>query len=192
MGIANSRSRDKKKEDPVHESPPAPVIEEEVISSSSSSSSSSSPLNKELKRANSLYGDKAIKLSNFLSILRNPSTRAVRIHGSRHLQSMFDTIKKPAEVSLIIEKTSPSSKDDSAAAVPVVCLISGDEENTRACAGYINESWAGAVKRAFGSSDGGAENNKLRWIVSNHSYAVATDAVDKPITQSQLPAGCTG
>jgi hypothetical protein len=126
-----------------------------------------------------------INLENFCKLLKNPTTTAVRLHGSRHVQTMLEEASDLQQMDVVVAFSS-SPQNNSPPRVPVVVLVGGDEDNTRACAKFTLLAWKSALARVGHNQD----DIPCKWFVSNHSYAVSMTAMDTQVPQALLPPGC--
>eukprot|EP01046_Picozoa_sp_COSAG06_P056685 COSAG06_NODE_10804_length_1613_cov_1.933289_1_plen_166_part_00 len=151
-----------------------------------------------------LHGDD-INVANVIKKLKDPKTLALRLHGSKDVQTMLkeivqqmQKIEKDIEANpmgkeqehIDDERTVRSQMHDlkDVYLVPVVVLTTGDQANNRACAKFILEAWNGALQAA-GFPDQHVNEN---WYVSNHNFAVSLGSPDKEVQQADLPLGCEG
>ena len=121
--------------------------------------------------------------------LRNVSARmkegysAVRLHGSRNVQTMLGEATQLSDLQVFL-----SSSSSTTAVLPVVVLVdpNGKINNHVLCAQWINEVW----KAALTKTGGNAESMPCPFYVSNHKVAVSCQNAGAQLQLTDLPEGC--
>jgi len=111
-----------------------------------------------------------INIENVLQLLRLPTTKAIRIHGSRDVQNMLKEISKQ------------QLDDLSSSTVPTVVLVSGSQENLRKCSTYVLGAWQDACSRCSGHME-------CSWFMSNQHFAISLKDINRMIAHHELPSG---
>jgi hypothetical protein len=120
--------------------------------------------------------DPNITLTKVMQALQAPTTKAVRTHGSRAVQTMLDDVSVATEMNCFMDPSSP----------PLVVLIAGEKPNVITTAGYVVQAWNRAASRA------GVTGLNKNWYISNHKFAVSMVDVHTEVAQGTLPDGCRG